>query len=247
VVCIHIKPGAVDIIDTTTLQRIKTVPIELAQHDIVMTGDDKYAITASQEGSITVVAIPSGQIAWDWKSPKGPVGPEPGAPAYSGVRVIGVANNPDGSGRAVLVSLGGLDGFAVVDFATHKTSATIRIPGAHTAHGGPGGAGPSHGVAITPDGKTILVNDRPDNAVYAYAYPSLEPIGKVAMPEHALPGKDPIGSFPFWITFTPDSKTAYVTDSWLRQVTAIDTKTMKVVANIPVGERPVRIATLVIP
>lgn len=251
-VCIHSKPGALDIVDTTTLQRVKSVAIEFAQHDIVLTGDDKYAISAAQEGSLTIIDIRSGEIAWDWKSPHGPVGVA-GDPEwqkslqFTGIRVIAVENNPDGSGRRILATLGGLDGFVAVDFATHKEVARIKIPGDHIGFGGPGGAGPSHGIAITPDGKNVWVNDRPSNAVYVYSLPDFKPMGTVPMPQHALPGKDPIGAFPFWITFTPDSKTAYVTNSWLRQVTAIDTKTMKVVANIPVGERPVRISTMVAP
>jgi YVTN family beta-propeller protein len=47
------------------------------------------------------------------------------------------------------------------------------------------------------------------------------------------------------VTFTPDSKLIYVSNSGIRSVSAIDTAAMKVVANIPVGEVPKRINTLV--
>jgi len=46
------------------------------------------------------------------------------------------------------------------------------------------------------------------------------------------------------VKFTPDGKLLYVTNSAIRSVSAIDTKAMKVVANIPVGEVPKRINTL---
>jgi len=50
-----------------------------------------------------------------------------------------------------------------------------------------------------------------------------------------------------WVTFTPDGKTVYVSNAALRSVSAIDTKSMKLIAVIPVGEVPKRINTLVIP
>jgi YVTN family beta-propeller protein len=50
-----------------------------------------------------------------------------------------------------------------------------------------------------------------------------------------------------WTTFTPDGKTLYITNVNLKLVTAIDVKTMKVVANIPIGEGRAHVATMVIP
>jgi YVTN family beta-propeller protein len=52
---------------------------------------------------------------------------------------------------------------------------------------------------------------------------------------------------PDWITFTPDSRTVYVSNAGDRSVSAIDAATLKVVARIPVGEVPKRIGTLVLP
>jgi YVTN family beta-propeller protein len=51
---------------------------------------------------------------------------------------------------------------------------------------------------------------------------------------------------PEWITFTPDSKRVYVSDSAARLVSVIDTETLKEVARIPVGEVPKRMNTLVL-
>jgi YVTN family beta-propeller protein len=56
----------------------------------------------------------------------------------------------------------------------------------------------------------------------------------------------PTGSTPEWITFTPDSQHVYVSNSGDRSVSAIDAKTSKVVAIIPVGEVPKRMNTFVI-
>ncbi len=61
-----------------------------------------------------------------------------------------------------------------------------------------------------------------------------------------LPGRPPLGAIPDWITFAPDSKTIYVSNSTFRSVSAVDTASFKVVATIPVGEVPKRLNTLVL-
>jgi YVTN family beta-propeller protein len=50
-----------------------------------------------------------------------------------------------------------------------------------------------------------------------------------------------------WVTFTPDSKTVYVSNAGLRSVSAIDTASLKLIAVVPVGEVPKRINTLTLP
>ena len=72
----------------------------------------------------------------------------------------------------------------------------------------------------------------------------VKPIGEVALPDLRLPGHEPASSVPNWVTFTPDSKTVYVSNAGIKSVTAIDTEAMKVKAVIPVGEVPKRINTL---
>ena len=98
---------------------------------------------------------------------------------------------------------------------------------------------------MTPDNKTLWVTSIPNNAVFVYALPDLKLIGEVALPSLKLPERGPIASVPNWVTFTPDSKTIYISNAAIKSVTAIDTASMKVKAVIPVGEVPKRINTLV--
>jgi len=72
-------------------------------------------------------------------------------------------------------------------------------------------------------------------------------IGYTALPEVHPLGHAPTGSVPEWVTFTPDSKIVYVSNSGARSVSAIDTATLKLKAVIPVGEVPKRIGTLFLP
>src|SRR4029077_13058211 len=100
---------------------------------------------------------------------------------------------------------------------------------------------------ISPDQETLWVNSKPANSVFAYSLPEIKLLGHVPLPEQPVAGKAPRSGSPAWITFTPDSKTVYVSTCGVKTVTAIDTQALKEVARIPVGEMPDRISTLVVP
>ena len=139
-------------------------------------------------------------------------------------------------------------GFAVVDFARRAEVARIKFPdkspGFGIAEGREGT--PSHGIGVSPDGKSLWVNSTFANSVFAYSLPELRLIGSVELPEVHPLGRAPSGAVPEWITFTPDSKVVYVSNSGAKSVTAIDISTLKIVALIPVGEVPKRLNTLVL-
>jgi len=163
-----------------------------------------------------------------------------------GVLVIAIESNPDGSARRIFHQLGHINGFTVVDFVKHKEVARIKLPDEPGGFSGPA-AGPSHGIGVAPDGKTLWVNSRPTNSVFVYSLPELKLLGHVSLPELKLPGQEHRGASPQWLTFTPDGRTVYVSLNALRSVCAIDAETMKVVAVIPVGEDADRVTTLIAP
>jgi len=72
-------------------------------------------------------------------------------------------------------------------------------------------------------------------------------MGHCPLPLVHPPGHAATGGVPEWITFTPDSKFVYISNSGARSVSAIDVQTLKQVAEIPVGEVPKRINTLTFP
>jgi YVTN family beta-propeller protein len=61
-----------------------------------------------------------------------------------------------------------------------------------------------------------------------------------------LLGEVPVGKRPDWITFSPDSKTVYVSTGGANSVSAVDIATRKEVARIPVGEDPKRNITAIL-
>jgi YVTN family beta-propeller protein len=224
-VAIRQAPGAVDIIDTNALRRVKSIPIAGEVHNTFVTPDGRYVVAGSINGkSATVIDAASEEIVWvkDFDL---------------GVRPMAFETNPDGSTRRMFVQLTGFNGFAVVDFATHKETARIELPKLS-----PGkepwlaGGNESHGMAVTPDNSTLVVNSRLNSAVYVYSLPDLK-----------LRGSVDVGRSPDWVTLTPDGKNAYVANAGSNSVSAIDIVGLKEVARIPVGQVPKRNITAMLP
>lgn len=235
VVAIRENPGALDIIDTLKLDRVASVPVKGALHNVYVTPDDKYAVAGSIRGKIlTIIDLKTAESAWEVKFDEG-------------VRPMAIEAGPDGSARRIFVELSNVHGFAVVDAATRREVARIKLPDQPSGFGeNEGRTGtPAHGIGVAPDGKTLWVNSTLANAVFVYALPGLEPKGHVSLPVLELPGRPTIAALPDWITFTPDSRQVYISNSGIRSVSVIDAASMKMIANIPVGEVPKRINTLV--
>lgn len=233
---IRADPGFIDVIDTTLLERVKSIPVDGSVHNVFVTPDGKYAISGSIENkAATVIDLHTEQVAWEIKFDRA-------------VRPMAFETNQDGSTNRVFVQLSGFNGFAVVDFSKRTEVARIKLPdqpgGFAVAEGRTGT--PSHGIGVAPDGKSLWVNSTVANAVFKYSLPELKLLGFSALPEVHPLGHSPTGAVPEWITFTPDSNVVYISNSGAGSVSAIDTNTLKQIALIPVGEVPKRINTLVL-
>ena len=219
-------PGGVDVIDTASLQDIKTLPTKGSIHNTYVTPDGKFVVAGSIGGkTVNVIDAQTDRTAWTLQMDLG-------------VRPMAFAQNPDGSTKWVFVQLTDLNGFAVVDFATHKEIKRIQNP--PLPPGKPpvlAGADPSHGMAVTADGKTLVVCSRLNNALYAYSLPDLALIG----------GADLSGKGASWVTLTPDGNTAYVAMAVTNDVSVVDVPSLKEITRIPVGFVPKRNTTGTLP
>ena len=232
-VCIATTPGYVDIIDARSMTKVKSIQMKARMHDIVVTGDSKWAVGGSPAGQFAAffnldTLELDGMMEFDM-----------------GIMPLAMENNPDGSGNRLYVQMNRLNGFTAIDFKNRKEIRRIEHPKEPT--GFASGGAPSHGMDVAPDGKSIWVNSRPANAIFAYSIPDYKLLGHVNLPKLEVPGQPPMGSRPNWVTFSPDSKTVYVANRGMRSVTAIDAATMQIKAVIPVGEAPDRVSTLVLP
>jgi YVTN family beta-propeller protein len=223
--------GGVDVIDTRSLENVKTISLKGGVHDLNVTPDGKYVIAGASRGAkppanaMYVIDTGNNEVAWTV-----PMSPSPSPMAIS--------TNPDGSTKWIFAQLGGFNGFAVVDFVTHVRTNVIKLPDIPPEKQNPFGppAG-SHGIAVTPDQKTLLVNSRLNSTLYSYSLPDLQLLGSAPLG----------GKGAGWLTITPDSKTAYVANEHTNDVSVVDIKSMKEVTRIPVGFAPARNTNWLLP
>jgi len=215
-------PGGVDVIDTASFQNVKTVPTKGSIHNTYVTPDGKFVVAGSIQGkTINVIDAKTEEPAWTLE-------------LDLGIRPMTFSTNPDGSTKWIFAQLSAFNGFAVVDFATRKEIKRIQNPALPAGRKEiPEGADPSHGMAVTPDQKVLVVCSRLNNALYSYSLPELTLLGTTFLG----------GMGAAWVTLTPDGKTAYVANAVTNNVSAVDVKTMKEVALIPVGYVPKRNST----
>jgi YVTN family beta-propeller protein len=215
-------PGGVDVVDTASLKMVKTIPTKGSIHNTYVTPDGKYVVAGSIAGkTINVIDVQTEEPAWTLE-------------LDLGIRPMAFAANADGSTKWIFAQLTGFNGFAVVDFATRKELRRIKNPDLPPGRKEvPEGADPSHGMAVTPDGKTLVVCSRLNTALYSYSLPDL-----------TLAGTSYLGGMgAAWVTLTPDGKRAYVSNAVTNNVSVVDVASMKEVALIPVGFVPKRNST----
>ncbi len=211
--------GAVDVIDAASLTNVKSIPVKGEIHNVYVTPDGRYVVAGSIAAStISVIDAATHTLAWTLT-------------LSAGIRPMAFTRNADGSTKEIVVQLSDFHGFAIVDFATRKEVRRITLPdpaGEHKETEGLQGS-PSHGLAITPDGKMLWATSKYYEYVAAYSIPGYELLKVVK-----------VGSHPDWLTIPPDGKSLYVAVAGDDKTVVVDNKTMKVVKVIPVGAVPKR-------
>jgi DNA-binding beta-propeller fold protein YncE len=175
--------GGVDVIDPASLEKIKTISIPGGIHDMYITPDGKDVVAGANRNQVpackcgvsaptnlvSVIDTQTSEIAWTF----------PMNPAAS---PMVISKKPDGSTDKIYAQNGGDNGFRVIDFDTHVVGSLIKNPDIAPVLQNPGGGG-SHGIGITSDQKTLLVNSSRNSAVYAYSLPDLKLLGGAALGE----------------------------------------------------------------
>lgn len=215
--------GAVDVVDTAAKKVIKTLPVNGPVHNTYVTPDGKYMLAGSVQGKmLTAFDTQTLEKAWE-------------LPMSSGVRPIAFEKAPDGSTARLFIQMSDVHGFAVVDFKTHKEVNRIMLPDEPKV-GKARVAAPSHGIGVSPDGKTLVVDSSLANGAFFYSLPDFKVLGFV-----------PTGETPDWLTFSLDGKKVYIANSGSNNVSVVDVASRKVTTVIPVGESPKRNATVLVP
>src|SRR4051794_31583573 len=218
--------GAVDVIDATTLTRAKTIRTEGGIHNVYVTPDGKFVVAGSIPGrKVIVIDQKTEEILWS-------------VPTRDGVRPMTFETSPDGSTKRIFLQISGFNGFTTIDFATRQPGPEIKLPELPAAERVTEGlqGSPAHGLAVTPDGKTLGVLSKMNTRVYFYSLPDLKLLGEAK-----------VGHHPDWLTFTPDGKRVYVANAGSNSVSVVDVAARKELMQIPVGQVPKRNITAVLP
>jgi len=221
-IAIRQAPGAVDVVDAASGTKVKTIATKGTIHNVYVTPDGKYAVAGSIDAStITVIDTATDNIAWT-------------LPMSSGIRPMAFTRNPDGSTKEIVVQLSDFHGFVLVDFATRKEIRRVTLPDPpHQEKETQGLQGsPSHGLAITPDGKLLWATSKYYDYVAAYSLPDLRLLKVVH-----------VGLHPEWLTIPPDGNKLYVAVAGEDSTVVVDNKTLKVLKTIQVGAVPKRNAS----
>ena len=227
-------PGAVDVIDAKSLTRTKSILVKGRLHNIYVTPDGKHLIAGSIPGKLmTVIDLEREVPVWELPFDLGvrPMTIEAGRRRHQAHLRATLGHQRICGGRFRRAQGGGED-----QAAGERNRIRDRCRARH--------------VALARDrrgaGRQDALGDQhpQQRGVRLFARrPQAHRRSRAAGPQAA--GHGPIASVPNWVTFTPDSKTIYISNAAIKSVTAIDTQSMTVKAVVPVGEVPKRINTLV--
>jgi YVTN family beta-propeller protein len=201
---------------------VKSIPAQGEVHNVYVTPDGRHVVAGSIAGR-TITVIDAKTHAVDWT-----------LTLDAGIRPMAFTQNQDGSTKEIIVQLSDFHGLALVDFAARKEVRRITHPdppGEHKESEGLQGS-PSHGLAITPDGKLLWATSKYYDSVIAYS-----------LPDYKLLKVVKVGLHPDWLTIPPGGKNLYVAVAGEDKTVVVDNKTMAVVKTIPVGAVPKRVVS----
>jgi YVTN family beta-propeller protein len=129
----------------------------------------------------------------------------------------------------------GLVGIEVADIAARKM--IHRVP-AQLSAADEKKSSRSHGLAVHPNQKEVWACDVNHKQVHVFDISAGKPKQTATIP---------LDNDPYWLTFTPDGKTCYVSVQGKHGVAAINTQTREVFAYIPTGKAPKRLIVVTPP
>ena len=213
--------GSLDIVDTYKKKVVKVLPV-VFPHNCFGVGSNEFVYCESRgKGEIYRLNFKTMSFDQTFKS-----GPDP--------RPFAIAENA----KKIYVALGGFHGFAVVNMKNNDVQRVALPPGPPepTACQKYEPNTPTHGLALTPDGKELWLTSMLDGGVYAYDLTTK----KFSKEIHT-------GECPNWLSITPDGKYLTVSNSLPDTTSIIDIKAKKVVATFKVGLVPRRLLAINVP
>ena len=209
--------GDIDVIDMYQKKIIKVLPFRYPHN--CSDGGTNNAIYCESRGDQAIYRLNLKTMKFDQKFATG------GDP-----RPFAVSKD----GKTAYVALSGLHGFAIAtqDGAPRRVELPPGPPEPAVCQQYERNT-PTHGVALSPDGKELWVTSMGNGSVYVYDVATKA----FSRPIHT-------GTCPNWISFAPNGKYATVSNCGGNTTSIISTRTKKVVADIKVGDVPKRLLAM---
>lgn len=209
----------VDIVDTGLKKVVKVLPIK-TPHNCFNAGNNRN-IYVSSMGSNEIDVIDLRTMEYSARIPTGGI-PRPYAVSHDE--------------RLLYSALTSLHGFVIADIPGRKVIERVELPPAPPLDCPLEVNTPTHGLALTPDGRQLWITSLADSGVYVYdlAAKKISPIIHV-------------GKCPNWIAFSPDGKYCAVSNSDTDDCSIIDTHTRREVARVKAGKAPKRVLVVNVP
>ncbi len=217
---VPIRDGnSVDIVDTAQKKVSKVLPIKVP-HNCFNTGNNNDMYVSSM-GSNQIDVIDLKKMDYSARIPTGGI-PRPYA----------VSNDE----KTLYTAVTNLHGFVIADIPSRRVVERVELPPAPPLDCPLEVNTPTHGLALTPDGKQLWVTSLADSGVYVYDVATRKTSSMIH-----------VGKCPNWIALSPDGKYCAVSNSDSNDCSIIDTRTRREAARVKVGKGPKRVLILNVP
>src|SRR5262245_901783 len=255
------KQGQLVYLAPLTDKVLERTPIGPAPNHLAVTPDGKWAYIPVNDGHYEVVDVPAGKIV---------------ERIFTGGRPHNTLCSADGR-RMYLAPMGDPKKVSIADVSTHKIIAEVpfsnvvrpvavtkdekrlfaevdglvgiemadvqsrkmvaRVPAVLAPEHKKVGSR-SHGLCLRPDEKEIWECDVEHMEVHVY---------DITGPAHKETARIHMGGRFYWLTFSPDGKTAYVSVRSRNETAVVDTEKKQIVARVPAGREPKRLLVVTLP
>jgi YVTN family beta-propeller protein len=205
---------AFEIVDVTEMKVVKKLPAPAWPHNMYLSADGQRLYLGSIMGEAITLIDPAAQEVIERIS------------MGAGVRPLAIPRH----GSRIFVALSKLHGFALFDVEQKQIVKQVELPPLPPGTPTPFLNTYTHGLLLADNDRELWVTSCPGNALYVFTVPELKQTARIA-----------VGELPNWLAITPDQRRVFVSNTVSNTVTAIDARTKRVLATIPVGKAPKRL------
>lgn len=211
--------NAVDIVDTTQNKVVKELPAK-EPHNCFNSGSNSDLYVSSM-GSDEIDAIDLRTMSYSARIPTGGI-PRPYA----------VSEDE----RTLYAAITNLHGFVIADIPQRKVIEKVQLPPAPPLSCPLEVNTPTHGLALSPDGRELWVTSLADGGIYVYDIATRKTSPMIQ-----------VGKCPNWVAFSPDGRYCAVSNSDTNDCSILDAHLRKEVARLKVGKGPKRVLVVKVP